>query len=76
MLRVLSLSSEIFPRKNFHLSKENFGGGFGERQNTSNFSKLKSVFKENFLTWELNSAVCEAIVLRYLKQSKSQTVPS
>lgn len=29
-----------------------------ETQNISNLNKIKSIFKENFLTLELNSAVC------------------
>ena len=32
-------------------------------QNISNLNKIKSIFKENFLTLVLNSAACVALIL-------------
>ena len=45
-------------------------------QNISNLNTIKSIFKENFLTLILNSAVCVVLVLGYVEQSKPQTAGS
>ena len=75
----ISFSSFIkFPYKTFHISGGELWRWFWwrEMQNISNLNKIKSIFKENFLTLVLNSAACVALILWYLEQSKFQTAGS
>ena len=65
-----------FPQKNFHVSRELWMWFWREMQNISNLNTIKSIFKENFLTLILNSAVCVVLVLGYVEQSKPQTAGS
>lgn len=69
---------KIFPQKILFICPEdNFVGRWFCREiDISNLNKMKSIFKENLLTLELNPAVCVAVVWGYLEESRSQMLAS